>query len=176
MTARRGLLVFLPLLVVAGLATLFAVALLSDRDASELPSPLVGRPMPQTPLPALEGRKAFPARIEGPALVNFFASWCAPCRAEHPVLTALAREMPVHGVSYRDAPAASAGFLRELGDPYSSVGLDPDARAAFEWGVTAIPETFLVDRDGVVRHVVRGPIDAKEYERLLAAIGALAPR
>ena len=167
-TPRRGWLVFLPLLVVALLAGLFAVSLLSGGDRTKLPSPLVGRPMPETPLPALAGHEPFPAAIRGPALVNVFASWCGPCRAEHPVLTALAREMPVHAIAYKDAPEASEAFLQELGNPYSSVGLDPEGRTALEWGVTAIPETFLIDRDGIVRHVVRGPVDAAAFERIRA--------
>ena len=169
---RRGWLVFVPLVVVLGLAALFTTMLLADRDPTKLPSPLVGRTMPVTPLPALADRP-FPATIEGPALVNVFASWCAPCRAEHPVLMALAREMPVHGIAHKDEPDASKRFLAELGDPYTGVGVDRDGRASLEWGVTGVPETFLIDRTGTVRHVVRGPIDAKQYERLLAAIAAL---
>ena len=169
---RPGWLVFVPLAVVIALAGLFALSLMSDRDPAAIPSPLIGKQAPSTPLPALAD-KPFPARIEGPALVNVFASWCAPCRAEHPVLMALAREMPVHGIAYRDEPARSAAFLAELGDPYRTVGLDPEGRAGLEWGVTAVPETFLVDRQGRVAHVVRGPIDAAQYEKLTRAITAL---
>ena len=169
---RRGLLVLVPLVVVVALGALFAATLMRDRDPSVVPSPLVGRPAPSTPMPALADTP-FPARVIGPALVNVFASWCAPCRAEHPVLMALSRELPVHGIAYRDEPAKAAAFLAELGDPYTAIGLDPDGRAGLDWGVTAVPETFLVDREGRVAHVVRGPIDAAQYEKLTRAIAAL---
>ena len=170
-------LVALPLVVLLGLAALFAVQLTSGKDASEIPSALLGRAVPATPLPALGTRPAFdPAALKGPALVNVFASWCAPCRAEHPVLMALSRELPVHGIAYKDEPAASAGFLAELGDPYTSVGVDRDGRAALEWGVTGVPETFLVDAQGRVRHRVTGPLTAERYEDLRERIAAMAPR
>ena len=169
---RGRLLLLLPLAVVLGLGALFGAMLLADRDASDVPSALVGRPMPAIAMPALKDA-AFPERIEGPALVNVFASWCAPCREEHPVLTAIAREVPVYGIAYKDEPDASRRFLQELGDPYTAVGVDRDGRAGIEWGVTGVPETFLVDAQGIVRHRARGPLDAERYNALLAALARL---
>lgn len=169
---RPSFLVFVPLVVVVALGALFAFLLMTDRDPAALPSPLVGRPAPSTPMPPLADTP-FPTRLAGPALVNVFASWCGPCRAEHPVLMALSREMPIHGIAYRDEPQKAAAFLAELGDPYTGIGLDPEGRAGLEWGVTAVPETFLIDREGRVAHVVRGPIDADAYAALVAAISAL---
>lgn len=164
----------LPLAVFAGLAALFAVQLTSGRDVSEIPSALIGRAAPATPLPALGERPPFdPAALEGPALVNVFASWCAPCRAEHPVLMALSRDLPVHGIAYKDEPAASAAFLTELGDPYTSVGVDRTGRAGLEWGVAGVPETFLLDAQGRVVERITGPITATRYEALRARLAGL---
>ena len=172
MTGGRWLLA-LPLLVFLGLAALFALQLTAGRDVSEIPSALVGRPVPPIALPALKDAPFEPAALKGPALVNVFASWCAPCRAEHPVLMALSREIPVHGIAYKDEPAASARFLEELGDPYASIGVDREGRAGIEWGVTGVPETFLIDRTGRVAHRIAGPLTAERYEDLKARIAAL---
>ena len=167
-------LLLLPLAVFAGLAVLFAVRLGSGSDPSAIPSALVGRAAPATPLPALGERPPFdPANLKGPALVNVFASWCGPCRAEHPVLMALSRDLPVHGIAYKDDPAASARFLQELGDPYASVGVDRSGRAGLEWGVTGVPETFLIDADGRVVDRIAGPLTAARHEALRARIAAL---
>lgn len=167
-------LVALPLAVFAALAVLFAVQLTGGRDPSAIPSALIGRAVPATPLPALGERPPFdPATLRGPALVNVFASWCGPCRAEHPVLMALSRDLPVHGIAYKDEPAASARFLAELGDPYRSVGVDRSGRAGLEWGVAGVPETFLIDRDGRIAHRVTGPLTAERYGDLRRRIAAL---
>ena len=85
-------------------------------------------------------------------MVNVWASWCVPCRAEHPVLTRLARDVPVYGFNYKDKPEDAKRFLAELGDPYRRSGVDANGRAAIDWGVYGVPETFVVDGDGRIRH------------------------
>ena len=154
-------------LIVAGL---FALALYSG-DPSRLPSALVGKPAPRLALPALDGvgpgvapsgRPKRPAEIGAgyPVLVNFFASWCGPCRQEHALLMRLAEttDVPILGINHRDTAGAGRRFVEELGNPYERIVTDRDGRAAIEWGAYGMPETFLVDGTGKVlyRHV--GPL------------------
>ena len=170
----RRTLVFLPLIVVVALGGLFALRLTSGEDASALPSVLVGRALPPVELAALSPSPVLdPATLKGPALVNVFASWCLPCRAEHPILMEMAKRVPVHGIAYKDAPEASRAFLRELGDPYASIGVDRSGRAGLEWGVTGVPETFVVDADGKVAERIVGPLDAARARALLNRLEAL---
>jgi len=152
----RRLLFALPLLAFAALAVWFAVGL--ARDPSVLPSALIDRPMPEFALPALPGTDA-PAlsdrTIRGrPALVNMFASWCLPCRAEHPLLMRLAREgrVAVYGIAYKDRAADASTWLRNLGNPYAAIGHDESGRVAIDWGVYGVPETYVVDAAGTIRY------------------------
>ena len=177
-TRRPFLLALVPLAMFAALTALFAVQLLSGRDASDLPSALVGKPAPALALPALSGADRPPPLLPDPearvTLVNVWASWCAPCRAEHPIITALAErpDTSVQGIAYKDAPEASLGFLRELGNPFDRIGTDESGRAGLDWGVTGVPETFVVGPDGIVRYRHRGPIDAEGAKRVVAEIEA----
>lgn len=180
---RRRLLGMLPLLVFLGLAALFLTQLLSGRDASTIPSALIGAPAPQTALPPVEGidRPGFdPATFSGEVtLVNVWASWCAPCREEHPLLMQLAQDgrISIAGINYKDSAANAARFLSDLGDPFDVVGGDPNGRAAIEWGVYGVPETFLVGRDGRIAFKHVGPLSREalgttllpEIEKALAA-------
>ena len=147
------------------------------------PSALVGQPIPETVLPMLTGDQPGPGHLDlktagvgKPMLVNVFASWCAPCRAEHPNLMALkARGVAVVGVAWKDDPVATRAFLDELGDPYAMVLVDRDGRAGLDLGITGAPETFAVDAMGQVVAKSSGPlIDPAEVERLVAAIQAPA--
>jgi len=134
------------------------------RDHSDvLPSPLIDKPAPRFALPPLEpGRGGFAsADLRGHvSLVNAFASWCAPCREEHPALAALARSgrVPLYGIDYKDPPDAARAWIAALGDPYGRIGADDDGRVAIDWGVYGVPETFLVDRTGRIRYKHVGPL------------------
>lgn len=153
------LLVWAPLAVIALLIGAFAVALLSpDTDGDD---PLTGRPLPALPLTDFPGGRGdyVPDAVEGPYLLNLWASWCAPCRIEHPVLEALAEQgAPIYGVVYKDDPPDARAFLAQLGDPFAGLAEDREGRAALELGVTGAPETFVIDADGVIRARWRGAI------------------
>lgn len=171
-----------PLVIIAALAVLF-IGWSLKRDPSVSPDALVGKPIPETVLPMLTGDRPGPGHLDlktagvgRPMLVNVFASWCAPCRAEHPNLMALkARGVAVVGVAWKDEPADTRAFLDELGDPYSMVLVDQEGRAGLDLGITGAPETFAVDAMGQVVAKSSGPLlDPAEVERLVAAIQAPA--
>jgi cytochrome c biogenesis protein CcmG/thiol:disulfide interchange protein DsbE len=166
-------LAFLPLVVLGGLAVLFAVFALHHNPHVE-PRALVGKPMPDLTLPALDGGKPVPLRqltAQGPVLVNFFASWCAPCVEEAPALLALkAQKVRIVGVAYKDAPPNTQAFLTRVGDPYSQRLVDRDGRAGIEFGVTGVPETYLVGRDGVVLDKHTGPLEPADVQALAARV------
>lgn len=151
----KRLLFILPLLVFAGVAVYFGFGL--TRDPSKIPSALIDKPIPEFALPeiAATGKPALTsATLKGEvALVNVFASWCAPCRIEHPIFMRLARDnaVPIYGISYKDKAEDSAKWLRELGNPFKAIGWDFDGRIAIDWGVYGVPETFVVDKTGTIR-------------------------
>jgi cytochrome c biogenesis protein CcmG/thiol:disulfide interchange protein DsbE len=167
----RRLIFLVPFVVFSAFAIWFALGL--RKDPATLPSALIDRPMPEFALPAVAGLDMpglSSADIRGKvAVVNIFASWCAPCRAEHPLLMRLAQSanVTVYGVSYKDEAADSVKFLRNLGNPYKAVGFDRDGRFGVEWGVYGVPETFVVDRDGRVRRRIVGALTTDEFETLL---------
>lgn len=160
----RRLLVLLPLAAFLLLAALFLMQLLSGRDAATIPSALIGAPAPATALPPLPG-SPLPgldsAALKGDVtLVNVWASWCAPCREEHPVLMALAADgrLRVAGINYKDKAENALRFLGELGNPFDAIGADTSGRTAIDWGVYGVPETFLVGRDGRILYKHVGPL------------------
>jgi cytochrome c biogenesis protein CcmG/thiol:disulfide interchange protein DsbE len=156
----KRLLAFAPLLVLAGLIALFALYAL-NRDPEVKPDALVGRPLPQAMLPTLTGGEALPLRaaVEGPTVVNVFASWCAPCEVEHPELMRLKQSgLRVVGLAYKDDPLKTQAFLTRLGDPFAQVLTDREGRVGIELGISGVPETFLVGSDGVVRWKHTGPL------------------
>jgi cytochrome c biogenesis protein CcmG/thiol:disulfide interchange protein DsbE len=103
-----------------------------------------------------------------PMLVNIFASWCVPCRIEHPVITRLAElGVPVNAINYKDDPAKATAFLKELGDPFRKVGADRTGRTAIEWGVYGVPETFVIDKQGNVAYKHVGPMQPRDLERTI---------
>jgi len=159
-----NLLRWVPLVIFALLVSVFAVALFIDRPG-EGSLALVGEPAPEFLLPALlpaEGVGLAHADLMGGSIsiVNVWASWCAPCRIEHPQLMALGRDsrVQVFGINYRDAPQDGRAFLDELGNPFRRVGSDQDGRVSLDWGVTGPPETFIIGPDGTIiaKHI--GPI------------------
>lgn len=172
----------IPLIVLVALAALF-IGWSLKRDPSIKPDALIGQPIPETVLPLLTGDQPGPGQLDlktagvgKPMLVNVFASWCAPCRAEHPNLMALrARGIAVVGVAWKDDPVATRAFLDELGDPYAMVLVDRDGRAGLDLGITGAPETYAVNAMGQVVAKSSGPlIEAAEVERLVAALEAPA--
>ncbi|MGY9055230.1 MAG: DsbE family thiol:disulfide interchange protein [Alphaproteobacteria bacterium] len=149
-----------------------------SKDPGVLPSALIDRPAPEFTLPPLAGREPAAALATAdlatgkPMLVNFFASWCLPCRAEHPLVEALAREygVTVHAINYKDKPQDAAAWLRALGDPYGKVGADSDGRVALEFGLYGVPETFVVDGKGKIRHRHAGALTAELVESTILPI------
>ncbi len=144
----------------------------------------IGKPVPQFDLPPLQGRSSglSDRDLRGEvSLVNLFASWCAPCREEHPQLMDLARRnvAPIHGLNYKDDPAAAARWLTSLGDPYTRSGADVDGRVGGRWMVRGLPETFVIDRSGRIAYVHVGVLDAATVETvilpLIASLNAAAP-
>jgi cytochrome c biogenesis protein CcmG, thiol:disulfide interchange protein DsbE len=148
-------------------------------DPRVVPSPLIGKAVPQFQLAPVQGRTLGLATedLRGEvAVVNVFASWCTACRDEHPLWMELARQraLPIHGLNYKDAPADAARWLAELGDPYTRTGADRDGRVGIDWGVYGVPETFVVDRHGVIRDKIIGAITRKTVdERLLPLVRRL---
>jgi len=173
----RRLLYLVPLLAFAAVAAWLAFGL--GRDPQQLPSALLDRPVPEFALPALlADRPGLAAADLGRGevtLVNVWASWCVPCRAEHPVLTrfAEAEGIAVVGINHKDKPDAARRFLSELGNPFRRIGADPDGRASIEWGVYGVPETFVVDRGGRIRYRHVGAIGPQDVAPLLALVKRL---
>lgn len=175
----KRLIYILPVVAFAVLAGVLFYQLSQPSTPGELPSALIGKPVPQHALPALDAQ----TRGFGPAdlakghvtVVNIWASWCAPCRAEVPALAALSADKSVrlYGVAYRDKPEAARAFLDELGNPFARIAR-ADGRAGIEWGISGVPETFVVDGHGIVRARIVGALtDGDKYTReLLPAIAA----
>jgi cytochrome c biogenesis protein CcmG/thiol:disulfide interchange protein DsbE len=169
----------LPIGLFAALALAFAVGLGLRPDI--IPSPLIDQQAPAFTLPPLPGRtdgglSSNDLKGDGPTLVNVFASWCIPCRAEHPQLTALAREHGVRivAINYKDKPDEAKAWLAELGDPFAKIGMDATGRVAIDWGVYGVPETFVVDRQGRIRFKHVGPLmDYDVTEKILPVLRRL---
>ncbi len=167
----RRLLYILPLIVFLAVAAWFAIGL--TRDPSKIPSALLDRPMPEFNLPALAdtglpglSSEAIRGKV---ALVNVFASWCVPCRSEAPILMRLSKEPGVvlYGIDYKDQSADGARFLHEFGNPYTAIGTDADGRVGIDWGVYGVPETFVIDRDGRIRHKEVGAITPQSLQQTI---------
>lgn len=167
----RRLIFLLPVLLVLVIGLGLGYGL--TRDASEIPSVLIDQPVPDFELPPLAGVEQpglGTADLGGEvALLNVFASWCAPCRVEHPVLTRLAeqRGLPLYGINYKDAPEDAAGWLAELGNPYRRIGVDPEGRTGIELGLTGVPETYVIDAEGRIRYRHAGPVTPRDVDDTL---------
>jgi cytochrome c biogenesis protein CcmG/thiol:disulfide interchange protein DsbE len=181
---RRSVVFFLPLIIFAGLVVVFLVRFQAG-DPQKLPSALIGKAVPQFTLNAVEGfeKPGFGTadfKAGKVVLVNVFASWCAPCHQEHPLLMELAKDtrIEIFGINQKDKPENARRFLGKLGNPYMRVGADVDGRASIEWGVYGVPETFLVSGDGRILYKHVGPITEDSLKaKLLPEIDkALAAR
>ena len=171
----RRLVYALPILLLVLFAWLAWRGLAPDRDPSALPSALIGKPVPQFELSPLDtaaaklGTQDANGRV---TVINFFASWCLPCKAEHPLLFALGKDygVPVYGIAFKDKPAATATYIQELGSPYAKIGLDESGRTSLDFGLMGVPETFIVDKSGIVRYRLPMPLDP---DRLRDEVGPL---
>jgi cytochrome c biogenesis protein CcmG/thiol:disulfide interchange protein DsbE len=174
---RRRLLVLLPLLVFLALAALFLFRLGSG-DPSKLPSALIGRPVPDTPLPPVAGLNREGTPVPGIAnadfkgevsLVNVWASWCVPCHDEAPLLMKLAEDKRIRiiGINYKDQPENARRFIGRYGNPFAAVGADVNGRASIDWGVYGVPETFVIDRGGRIAYKLVGPISESNLQAVL---------
>jgi cytochrome c biogenesis protein CcmG, thiol:disulfide interchange protein DsbE len=176
--ARKRLIAVLPVLLFGALALMFFFALRTG-DPSKLPSTLIGKPAPWLELAALEGLNDSGVSVPGitpadltrgtPVIVNFWASWCAPCVGEHPLLIILKEKtgIPLIGVNYKDQAAGARRFLGRYGNPFNAVGVDPNGRAAIEWGVYGMPETFIIDAQGRIAYKHIGAITPEALENVL---------
>lgn len=163
---------FIPLAVFALLVALVALPLVRGTDPSAVPSAMIGKTVPAFTLPpALDGAPGFGDGDlkDGPVLVNFFASWCLTCSAEHKLLSRIAREekIAVYGVDYKDKKEAVTEWLARHGNPYKAVGFDPDGRTGIDFGVYGVPETYVIAPGGVIVHRFAAPLTEEDYEDIL---------
>ncbi len=174
----RRLLFLIPVIVFGAVGIGLAVGL--TRDPGTLPSALIDHPVPVFDLPALDGHgdglssEDLKGRV---SLVNVFASWCVPCRVEQPVLMKLAQSgVAIYGIDYKDPPEKARAWLAEMGDPFKKIGADRNGRVGIDWGVYGVPETFVIDAEGRIRHKHVGPIQARDLEQtLLPILAELGP-
>ncbi|MDG2259469.1 MAG: DsbE family thiol:disulfide interchange protein [Paracoccaceae bacterium] len=181
----KRILAFAPLVIALIFGGFFLWGLNPDRDPNEIPSALISQPAPNFDLPAVEGlespgfsRSDFDD-LDKTVIVNVFASWCVPCRAEHAVLTSFVEQdgARLFGINYKDKPEDAVEWLENLGNPYERIGADFNGRAGIEWGISGVPETFIVGEDGTVIYRFVGPVvgDAQysKFHTALLAAGAI---
>jgi cytochrome c biogenesis protein CcmG/thiol:disulfide interchange protein DsbE len=165
--AKISPLMIAPPAIFAGLAALFFFGMQRE-NPDELPSAMTGKPAPAvqvTPLGDMTPFTDADLRSGGVKLLNYWASWCAPCRVEHPILEDLADQgITIYGVNYKDKPGNALGFLQELGDPYTAIGADENGRMALDWGVYGVPETYVIDGQGNIVLRFAGPITDRVLE------------
>jgi len=183
--SRMRFIFMLPVIIFGALALVFLVRLYGG-DPSVVPSVLINKPAPEFSLAPLEGLRNDSGQLPGltradlvaaegdgrVSIVNVWASWCVPCRDEHPVLMELAKDekLRVFGINYKDRPENARRFLGALGNPYQAVGVDENGRSAIDWGVYGVPETFIIDRNGVIRHKHIGPILPHQMQGFVAQV------
>lgn len=174
---RRRAIVLTPLLIFIGLVLVFLIRL-NGGDPSRLPSALIGHPVPHTVLPPIAGLDRNGAPVPGidgvgftgaVTVVNVWASWCVPCHDEAPLLMRLAqdRRLRVIGINYKDEPDNARRFLGRYGNPFAEAGADRNGRAAIDWGVYGVPETFIVGRDARIAYKLVGPITPDNLDKVL---------
>jgi cytochrome c biogenesis protein CcmG/thiol:disulfide interchange protein DsbE len=168
--ARLHLRYLIPVSIFVALALLLGWGL--TQYSRNIPSALIGKPVPQFSLPPVQGRTLglSSADLVGDvSIVNVFASWCVACREEHPLFMGLKAEgvVPIHGLNYKDKPDNAARWLNTLGDPYTRTGADRDGRAAIDWGVYGVPETFVITKDGRIAHKHIGPLTPRDLNETI---------
>jgi cytochrome c biogenesis protein CcmG/thiol:disulfide interchange protein DsbE len=176
----KRLFYLLPLVLFMVLAGYFTIALRPNHDIHELPSAMIEKPAPGFDLAGLGApqKLALDALKGRPFVINFFASWCVPCRIEHPLLMRLSQQdhLPLYGIAYKDKPEDSSKLLATFGDPYRSIGVDRDGRTGLDFGVYGVPETYVIDGTGRIRRRFVGPLTADTVEKdllpLLKQLGA----
>ncbi|SES39848.1 MULTISPECIES: DsbE family thiol:disulfide interchange protein [Roseobacteraceae] len=166
---RLSLLVVVPLLATL-LFAVFAWGLFNSSE--ELPSALLNKSVPEFDLPPVQGRETglSTSDLAGHvSLVNVFASWCVPCRQEHPIFMAMSKrgEVPIYGINYKDPPDQAAAWLGDLGDPYTRIGADLDGRVGIEWGVYGIPETYVIAANGTIAYRHVGPLTQSDIDNTM---------
>ena len=176
---RGRALTLLPLLTLAIMAGFFGWSLLSGRDPASIGSVMVNRPAPSLAAPALRaGEAALTSdlfKTGKPVLVNFFASWCTPCLAEHPLLLRLKERegVTIVGIAWKNKPEEARAWLAKLGDPFAYAGTDEAGKLSLDWGLSGVPETYLIDSKGIVRLHFRAPITERDLtERILPLLKA----
>ena len=165
-----------PILIALVLGAFFLWGLNPERDPNAIPSVLISQPVPEFDLDALDGvgvpglSQAYLTDNPAPVVVNVFASWCVPCRAEHAVLTQMVERDGVRlmGINYKDKPEDARAWLEDLGNPYERIGSDLNGRAGIEWGISGVPETFIVSGDGTVLYRYVGPVVGPDAEEKCA--------
>jgi cytochrome c biogenesis protein CcmG/thiol:disulfide interchange protein DsbE len=166
----RRLVYLLPALLFLVLAGYFALALRPGYDPHILPSAMIDKEAPAFDLAALQGGGTLSRDgLKGqPVVVNFFASWCVPCRVEHPLLMHLSQlHVPLYGIAYKDKPVDSTRLLAQMGDPYRVIGVDQQGRTGLDFGVYGVPETYVIDKTGHIRKRFVGPLTAEQVDNEL---------
>jgi cytochrome c biogenesis protein CcmG/thiol:disulfide interchange protein DsbE len=167
----KRVLYLLPAFAFLVLAGYFALALRPGYEPNVLPSAMIDKEAPAFDLARLrgDGTLSRDGLLGKPVLINFFASWCVPCREEHPLLMRLAEKehLPLYGIAYKDAPTASTALLAQMGDPYRAIGVDRDGRVGLDFGVYGVPETYVLDSSGHIRKRFVGPLTAEVVEKEL---------
>jgi cytochrome c biogenesis protein CcmG/thiol:disulfide interchange protein DsbE len=163
----------IPLAVFLVMVVFLAIGL--TLDPREVPSPFIGKPAPAFVLPQVAdaGKTLSPADLKGQVyLLNVWASWCVSCREEHPVLLNIAKQnvVPIYGLNYKDERPDAVGWLNRFGNPYAASAFDADGRVGIDWGVYGVPETFVVDKSGIIRHKQTGPITPAIWEKTLVPL------
>ena len=166
---------FMPLIIFAALVVLLAIGL--TLNPRLVPSPFIGKPAPEFELPLLLSDGSFSNKdlIGHVTLLNVWASWCFACRQEHETVKELSRKgIRIIGLNYKDEAPDAKDWLLRLGNPYQAIAADVDGRIAIDWGVYGAPETFLIDKSGIIRHKVIGPLsDQKNYDALMSVMNSL---